>query len=222
MKLKFRGFAFLVFLFWSCGSISSFESPNSLRNITGTLFLTNGKSFDGRLVVQTGNLFSSDVKVYAEGDKRPMNFSLGEVEGYRIRNDYYFLKEKKGGLGVGRRLSFMKRLTPEASRIHLFENIEKLNESSKANGNANSRTRYETEYYLQLPNEEGAGVYALGSSRFVPDFDEKMSRLVSDCPSVAQKIAGKEDGYFYAQVSLFKEKRVNVLLKIIEEYNRCR
>jgi hypothetical protein len=205
----------------SCGSIASFESPNSVRNISGTLFLSNGKSVDGKLVIQTNNLFSSDVKVYTEEDKKPMHFDLGQVVGYRIRNDYYALKEKKGGIAVGRRLSFMKRLTPETSRIHLFEELEKVTETNKVNGNNHTRSRYDTEYYLQLPMEEGAAVYPLGGSRFVPNFDEKVSQMMSDCPDLARKIAAKENGYFYAQVSLFKEKRAEVLLRIIEEYNRC-
>lgn len=212
----------VAFILCSCGSVTSFESPNSFRNMYGTLFLRNGKAIDGRLVVQLGNVFSSNVKIYEEDDKKPMNFSLGEVTGYRIRNDFYFLKEKKGGLGLGRRLSFMKRLTLDDSRIHLYEDMEKVSETSKANGVTNTRTRYEREYYLQLPDEQNDGVYPLGGSRFVPAFDEKMSRIVSDCPALAKKIASKADGYFYAQVSLFKEKRVNVLMNIIEEYNRCR
>ena len=74
---------------------------------------------------------------------------------------------------------------------------------------------------MQLPNESTSNVYPLGGSRFVPNFDEKMSRMLSDCPSLAKKIAAKESGYFYAQVSLFKEKRADVLMNIIEEYNRC-
>jgi hypothetical protein len=115
----------------------------------------------------------------------------------------------------------MKRLTPESSRIHLYEDVEKVSETNRANGNSYTNTRYETEYYLQLPNEAGSDVYALNSSRFVPNFDEKMSRVVSDCPALAQKIAAKENGYFYAQVSFFKEKRANVVMTIIEEYNRC-
>lgn len=205
----------------SCGSVSSFESPNSLRNMTGTLYLTNGKSIDGKLVVQMGNIFGSDVKIYANGEKDAMKFDLGEVQGYRIRNDYYELKEKRGGISIGRRLSFMKRLTPENSRIHMFEDIEKVEENYKVNGNNARRTRYETEYYLQLPGEETSNVYPLGGSKFVPNFDEKMSRMVSDCPSLARKIADKDDGYFYAQISLFKEKRANVLMNIIDEYNRC-
>ena len=210
-----------VMVLASCGSVTSFESPNSLRNMTGTLFLTNGKSVDGKLVIQMGNMFGSDVKVYADGEKDAMKFNLGEVEGYRIRGDYYSLKEKKGGIALGRRLSFMKRLTPENSRIHLFEDVERVSETHKVNGRDETNYRYEIEYYMQLPNEATSNVYPLGGSRFVPNFDEKMSRMVSDCPSLAQKIVAKESGYFYAQISLFKEKRADVLMNIIDEYNRC-
>src|SRR5829696_3601625 len=159
----------------SCGSITTFESPNDLRNMTGTLFLSNGKTVDGKLVIQMGNIFGSDIKVYTEDDKKPMTFNIGEVDGYRLRNDYYFLKEKKGGIGLGRRLSFMKRLTPETSRIHLYEDMEKVSETHKVNGNNTTSTHYETEYYMQLPNNQGSDVYPLSGSKFVPNFDEKMS-----------------------------------------------
>ena len=210
----------IIIVFASCGSMTSFESPNRVRNMTGTLYLTNGKALDGKLVIQTGNVFGSDVKIYAEGDKKPMQFNLGEVIGYCIRNDYYALKEKRGSIGLGRRLSFMKRLTPEDSRIHMYEDIEKVTETAKANGNNSTSTHYETEYYLEMPNEHSSNVYPLGGTKFVPNFDGKMSKIVSDCPSLAQRIAIKESGYFYAQVSLFNEKRADVLMNIIREYNR--
>jgi len=48
-----------------------------------------------------------------------------------------------------------------------------------------------------------------------------MSRLLEDCPQLASKISSKEQGYFYAQFTLFKEKRPNVILNIIEDYNQC-
>jgi hypothetical protein len=193
-----------------------------LRNITGTLFLTNGKSVDGKLVVQMGNMFGGVIKIYTEGDKNAMQFNVEEVEGYRIRNDYYDLKELKGGVRLGKKLSFMKRLTPARSRIYLYEYIDKVTETNRVNGSNRTTTRYENDYYMQFPNTEGSAVYPLGGSKFVPNFNEKMSRLVSDCPELAQKIAAKESGYFYAQISLSKEKRADVLLNIIEEYNRCK
>ena len=58
--------------------------------------------------------------------------------------------------------------------------------------------------------------------RLVPDFENKMSEIVKDCPALAEKIRRKEKGYFYAQVSLIDSKRVETLMNIIDEYNKCR
>lgn len=181
--------------------------------------MRNGKTYEGKLLIESTEVFGRPVKIFTEGDTRPMQFNLDEVEGYRIQSDRYDLREVKGGLRIGKELSFMKRLTPEASRIHLYEYLKKVNESTK--GYTAIKTRYERELCIQMPNE-GLAVYPSRSSRFVPNFDEKMSRLVNDCPSLANKIAAKEDGYFYAQVGLVKENRATVLMAIIDEYNRCK
>jgi hypothetical protein len=222
MKVKLLVVVAALLVLTSCGTVSYFESPDRLSNIEGTIYLVNGREVDGNLVVKTGNIFGSDVKVYAEGDKMPMHFSLSEIKGYRIRNDYYALKEKKGGISLGKRLSFMKRLTPENSRIHLYEGMEKAIETDKSKGYHSSVTNYKTEYYLEFPMEEGSAVCLIGSPGFVPNFDVKMSKIVSDCPSLVQKLAASEKGFFYSQVHLVKERRAEVLMNIIQEYNRCR
>jgi hypothetical protein len=196
-----------------------FDTPNNLKNMPATLYLVNGRSYRGDLVVHTNKYSANSVKLYAEGDRKPMRFSLAEVKGYQLRNDYYELKEVRGGIRLGKEYSFMKRLTKDDSRIHLYENTTKVTGSNGPN--MGSYTYYETQYFLKLPNEEGDAVWPLTSSKFVPNFDEKMSRLVADCPTLAAKIAAKEPGYFYAQVSLSKEKRANVLMNIIDDYNEC-
>lgn len=190
--------------------------------MAGTLFLHDGSSVDGKLVVQAENPSNGVIKVYEGKSSKPMNFKLHQVTGYRIHEEHYFLKDKRGALRFGSaERSFMKRLTPEGSRIHLYEETAPVAQSGKASGVAISRAGYETEYYVQLPNESSNTVYALNSSRLVPDFNEKMSTVVADCPALASKIAAKADDYFYAQLSFSKEKRLQVLQKIIEEYNRC-
>ena len=149
-----------------------------------------------------------------------MRFGIHHIKGYELRNQHYELKEIKGGIRLGREYSFMKRLTKESSMIHLYENTRKV--SHPGGKHTSSYTTYETEYFLEIPRDESEAVWNLNSSKFVPDFNEKMSRLVADCPLLTTKISSKKEGYFYAQVSLFKEKRVNVLMNIIEEYNNCR
>lgn len=209
----------LSFFFSSCHTVSSFESPDSFRNLHGTLYLANGKTFEGRLIIQTGNLFGPVIKAYAEGDKIPAQFNVRDVVGYRIDRGYFALKHKEGSFAIERGYAFMKRLSPEDSKIHLYEAQEKERESGK--GSQSITSRYQTEYYVEFPHDEEAVVHSVNGSRIVPHFEEKISRLVSDCPSLAKKIAAKENGYVYAQVSFFKEKKKEVWLRIIEEYNRC-
>ncbi len=80
----------------------------------------------------------------------------------------------------------MKRLTPENSRIHLYEYLDKQTGYSGHRSNRPIKS-LEKNYYLQLPAEKGNAVWNISLSRFVPNFDEKMSRLVSDCPVLSQK-----------------------------------
>lgn len=204
----------ISFALSSCRSFSYFESPNNLRNIEGTLYLQNGKVYTGKLIIQTEGLFSSPVKLYTEEDTKPMQFRLHDVKGYDIRGSYYELKEIREALSIGKRQLFMKRLTPEDSRLHLFEFMRKEIVNKTA-------TRYHSEHYMQLPGEEERLVFATDGAAFVPNFEKKISSLVSDCPPLAQKIAAKEHGYYYHQVSLLKEKRLDVLRRIIDEYNQC-
>lgn len=206
---------FVIFLFASCRTLSYFDSPNSLRNIEGTLYLHNGKSYTGKLIIETENIFGSPVKLFADKERKPMQFSLQEVKGYTARNAHYELKEIKEGITLGRQQYFMRRLSPENSKFHLYELLR------KAITNKTS-TRHDPEYYVQLPNERENVVYAANGSRFVPHFEEKVSTLVKDCPTLAQKVADKKEGYFFAQVSILKEKRADVLLRIIQEYNACK
>jgi hypothetical protein len=201
-------------LLLSCRTLSYFESPNNLRNIGGTLYLRNGKTYAGKLIIETENAFSAPVRLFVGEERKPMQFRLADVKAFQVANNVYELKEMQEGISIGRRRYFMKRLTPETSRIHLFEfsKKEKVNKTS---------VRHETEFYIQLPEEKDDMVHAANSNTFVPHFEEKVSRMVQDCPALAKKIAGKKQGYFYAQVSLVREKRAEVLFRIIEEYNEC-
>jgi hypothetical protein len=214
MRVFYLGFLLAITLLFSCRTLSYFESPNNLRNIEGTLYLRNGKTYKGKLIIETENAFSAPVRLFASEERKPMQFRLADVKSFQVGNNLYELKEMRDGINLGRRLYFMKRLTPEASRIHLFEFSKKemVNKTS---------VRHEPEFYLQLPDEKDDMVYAASSNTFVPHFEEKVSSMVHDCPTLAKKIANKKPGYFYAQVSLVREKRADVLLRIIEEYNEC-
>jgi len=203
-----------------------FSSPNDLNYISGTLFLSNGKTLEGKISVKEG--WGGTVKIYLPGDKNPQRFDFSEVDGYKIRNEYYERKEIRdgGSLSSSFRFHFMKKLTPDNSKIGLYEYVDEQTYYASYGYGYRSRgttpvTSLEKNYYVQLPHERGDGVWSIGQSKFVPNFDEKMSKLVEDCPQLSQKIANKEKGYFYSQFGGSDEKRVDMLWTIINEYNKC-
>ena len=213
--------AAIVVALISCKPIASFDSPNDLSYISGTLYLTDGKTLEGKLTVDKD--WGGEVKIYLPGEKKAQRYSFPEVEGYMIRNEFYELKEIKDGGSLRRsyRFHFMKRLTPVNSKIHLYEYLD---QGTAYTGYRRSRpvTSLEKNYYVQLPSEREDGVWDISLSKFVPNFDEKMSKIVNDCPVLSQKIADKEKGYFYPQVGRSDEERVEMLWNIINEYNKCR
>ncbi|HET6994706.1 MAG TPA: hypothetical protein VFI06_06975 [Chitinophagaceae bacterium] len=205
----------------SCKSAAWFETPNDLYNINGTLYLANGEKLDGKLSVDDG--WGSTVKLYVPGEKKARRYPFHEVKAYQMRSDFYELKEIMDGSSFSRsfRLHFMRRLTPENSRIQLYEYLDK--ETTRTGyRRERSYTSLEKTYYIQFPSEAGDGVWDIGLSRFVPNFDDKMGKLVADCPVLAQKIANKEKGYFYPQFGNSDESRVDILWNIINEYNGCK
>jgi hypothetical protein len=216
----------LLFL-CSCGSATFFKSPNQLQNIPGTLHLRDGKTITGNLLIDIDRPNSKAVQIYRSADKKPLRVPLLEIKGYVAQNEHYELKEIKkpivvgkghsflGQLAAGKSYSFMKRVTPAASRIHLYESMEPQTAGST------TTSRYATVYYITLPTAPAEAVFPLDDSKLVPNFNEKMSRHVTDCPALAQKIARKEPGYTYVHLNIVNKKRLAVLLNIIEEYNAC-
>ena len=109
----------LVCLFYSCAPYSFFNTPNDLQRMKGTLYLSNGDSLKGKLDVNP-RLTGRAINIYMDQERKPMQFSLVDVTGYRIHNDYYGLKQMKGGLLGSKGFSIIRRLTHPSSRIHLF------------------------------------------------------------------------------------------------------
>jgi len=54
----------------------------------------------------------------------------------------------------------------------------------------------------------------------LPNFDQKMSRLVVDCRELAEKIMSRQHGYFLAMGSFKLKTHPEVLMRIINEYNQ--
>src|SRR5215211_2652898 len=128
MKQMILLFLIVSFFCTSCMSLSVFNDPNDFSCMHGRLYLKNGDSLAGKLTIDEG-FSGTTIKIYLDGEKKPMQFKTTDVMGYAISNNYYFLKKLNGGLFAGKEYAFMKRISPPQSRIHLYEYKEKIKSS---------------------------------------------------------------------------------------------
>jgi hypothetical protein len=183
------------------------------------LYLRNQTKLSGDITVFFETTFNTQMEInpyiffLPEGKTTEEKINLSEITGYSIDSDYYALKEVDLLANNVVHLLFVKRLTTENSKLQLYE----LYESGR--GNATNEVKYS--YYLSLPAFDALKTINTRSIHIVPDFDQKMSEIVSDCPSLAKKIRSKESGYFIPFATFNRKKHPEVLLKIIDEYNKC-
>jgi hypothetical protein len=226
--MKFFYF-YLLLLFIALSSCNSayFTTANNMRNMYGTVYTTNGKILDGEISVNNNGGFNSReyIRFKAKGQKEE-KIPFDEIKELSVRNEFYAPKKlDQGGnlFGNTNRLLLIKRLTKGDSRIQLYEHREiNTNTNRDANGNTFTNERTNLQYYISLPNMDKYETYNIERRNVVPDFEDKVSAMVKDCTSLAAKIKAKDKGYFYAQISLRDNKKVETWLRIIEEYNACK
>ena len=205
----------------------SFNTINSMNNINGTVYLKDGKEMNGLLSTTLNNSFNKNNYIqFSENGKEKKKISIQEIKAISVRNNYYEPKLIDQGSWSSDQLLFVKRITKDGSRIQLYELMEQ-----RTRDNYNRNNRYNTgssqvvdeySYYVSLPGQDAYQAWNVEGKHFTPNFENKMSDYVKDCPALAEKIQRKDKGYFYAQVSFISEKRIETLMNIIEEYNRCK
>ena len=198
-----------------------------MRLINGTVYTHDGKEIPGQITLNLEVYRPSrlEITVTPAGSKESQKVAISDIKGINIRGDYYEPKLiDMGGFGNNDEFRFVKRLTKEGSRIHLYELLEqRTRETTSRNGRSTgSYTTNEHTYYITTPaHTRQMAAWNLEGRRLTPDFEDKMSEIVKDCPALAEKIKRKEKGYFYAQISLIDSKRIETMFTIIDEYNRC-
>ena len=203
-----------------CGSSIYFSTANNVQKEKVILYLTDSSKIPGQITVRLEQYYSSlqtlpsYLEFTREGQMVSERIDLKNIMGYSFGPDYYALKKVDISMINVFRILFVKRLTPENSKIQLYE----LHESGY--GSPTGEARYS--YYLSLPGYSRLTTINAKSSDVVPDFDEKVSKMVADCPALADKISNKEKGYFLPAVTFDARKPGEVLLKILDEYNQCR
>ena len=205
----------MVIFLISCNS-SFYNNVNDMGGQPATLYLKNGNVLNGKLEIRSFDEFSSVQKItFSEGNtNRYQWFYPKDIEGIYFNGAKYSLELIQAmDMWNKRAYKFLKNITPNQGKMQIFED-----EYTQKNSFGNIEKV--TKMYIKLPNNEG--VFDAQSDRFVPNFNEKVSRYLSDCPSVSSRILNKEKEFSYAFVNQGEVQRKQVWMNIVFEYNQCK
>ena len=205
----------MVMFLISCNS-SFYNNVNDMGGQPATLYLKNGNVLNGKLEIRSFDEFSSVQKItFSEGNtNRYQWFYPKDIEGIYFNGANYSLELIQAmDMWNKRAYKFLKNITPYQGKMQIFED-----EYTQKNSFGNIEKV--TKMYIKLPNNEG--VFDAQSDRFVPNFNEKVSRYLSDCPSVSSRILNKEKEFSYAFVNQGEVQRKQVWMNIVFEYNQCK
>ncbi|HEX7903789.1 MAG TPA: hypothetical protein VF487_07915 [Chitinophagaceae bacterium] len=191
------------------------NSPNDLQNIPAVLYLKNGTIVNGNLVVNLNTSLTRPVSIQSQNNKK-FKYTLNEINGFSIEGNYFNLNDIKNDFLESRERVFMKRLTPENSRIVLYEHLF----NTTNNINYTDKYAHRPLYYIHFVNDKENEVWPLHGKKFTPLFSSKMSLILKDCQELSDKIQNKQEGYFFPEFT-GDNRQLNVMMKIIEEYNKC-
>lgn len=210
----------IVLLFSGCVSQSNFRSPNNISKEKVILYLRDEPAKPGTLTIPFEDDYDKipdngrSITFIPEGKKLEEKIDVADITGYSLGNNYYALKQVDLLVNSQYHLLFVQRITNENSKIQLYE----LYQSGQGNDTGES----EYSYFISLPGSDQYETINTKSNLLVPNFNFKMSELVSDCPSLAKKILNKQKGYYIPWPSFKTFKHRDVMLFIIDEYNHCK
>jgi hypothetical protein len=196
-----------------CKPVAYFNTPNDLFEKEGTIYLLDGSTKKGKITISFETGHDADKFIHLKNNNIDEKIAIDLIKSYEVNSELYFPKIVAFDMDGNERLLFLRRLTKEGSRIHLYELYQQARQTSDGTP--------VFLYYISLQSHTRLETWFLGSKHLVPDFNEKMSRLVEDCTVLANKIRQKDKGYFLAQLTISNEKKAEVMKRIIDEYNDC-
>ncbi len=204
-------------LLWllSCNS-SFYHNVNDMGAQPATLYLKNGQVLNGKLEIRSFDQFSSVQKIAFKKNSGNVfqSFYPPDIAGIYYNGARYSLELFSAmDMWNKRAYKFLKNITPNDGKLQLFED-------EYTQQNSFGQIEKVVKLYIKLAGNNE--VFDAQSDRFVPDFNEKVSRFLADCPSVSQKILNKEKDFSYAFVNQGETQRKQVWMNIAFEYNNCK
>ncbi|PWT72583.1 MAG: hypothetical protein C5B59_15500 [Bacteroidetes bacterium] len=218
--------AALLFLTLSTGCARSyFKSSNDVYKKESVVYMADGTQKKGLITVDFENTESKFahkdyIAFIPDSQKTDERLYLGSIKGYSVNGEYFALKLidlQNTIFDFGSSPSplttylFVKPLNGEDSKMRLYE-LHRTRKSSP----------YDEESYYYFMALPGYGYYqTVPMTNYLSNFDVKMSRIVMDCPALVNKILAKTKGYYVVPMGFSDKKRLDVYMRIADEYNHC-
>lgn len=197
---------------YGCKSVSYFDSPNTILKKEAVVNMLDGTQKSGLLTVTLEANYSVNyISVFHSGKEEKV--LIDSVKSYLYNNEVYEPKQIVIDFDGPLQLMFVKKLTPDSSRIQLYEFFQ-----NRIQGQSRENLQL---YYISLPSFDRFETWGLGNKNLVPNFNLKMSKLVRDCPALADKIYEQKKGYYFTSLTISNITKKEVLQRIIAEYNLC-
>jgi hypothetical protein len=194
--------------FAGCKSISYFDSPNHVSKYAALVNMLDGSQKKGLLTINIEVTYTDNFIILSH-DGITEKILIDNIKSYTDGNNFYVPKQVTLDYDGPLRLLFLKRLTPDSSRIHLYELYQN-------NWQRDTRDNL-LMYFISLPAFDRLETWGMGNKNLVPNFDFKMSQVVADCPALSEKIYNKQKGYSFSQLTLSPITQKEVLAKIIDD-----
>jgi hypothetical protein len=201
------------FLLSSCAVTGYFKTPNDTNKAEATIYFLDNTVRKGLLTV----VFENDdpnmnhIDFVSDSSDVRETLDIKKIKSYSIAGNVYVPKLVDIYVNRNQRYLFVKRLTTENAKLQLFE-LHQLFKSSDS-GVENF------EYFISSLGSDVYEAININSSQLLP-FDKKMSTYISGCPQLLQKIQQHQKNYYYSSAT-FKTKRIEVIKRIVSEYNNC-
>lgn len=198
--------------------LGHFEESQYIIEGEGHVVFTDGVEKPGTIKFVVG-VHTDTMKYFrftpAE-EMKPKKIRSGDVVSFTVNGStFYPIRIKKDDLNIGNSRIFVEMLhDAEADKFKMYRYRQvavKPKEFSQT-------TPYElkTGYFVMLSDFKNA--HEITDITFTP-FAKKMSGYLKDCPTLADKIKSKEEGYKYNAFDLLGNDEV--FLRIMKEYNEC-
>jgi len=185
------------------------------------LYFNDSTSLNGRLMIGKKDWSLSNemyIRFFEGLSKKVKYIKPEEIKGFKMGDSYYEPKflGMGGAISTPVKKTMVKRLTPEGSKMAMYEYQSQTNVKN-ANGSTECKTTLV--YFVQLPGTTDDKIYQFSDNKFVPHFDKRVSDLVQDKPALADKIRNKDKDFFYAFITEEKHQ-LKVWWNIVNEYNK--